>query len=97
MIAFNGVAMRFKTVMALRQASLANVYSTFCHNMKKGFWSNKNNNNNNSNNLLLLLFSSFINFILIYKLNIHIQISLIIGNLYSAGLITAISSIKKIE
>ena len=37
----------------------------------------------------------FLNFILIYKLNIQIQISLVIGNLYSADLITGISSIKK--
>ena len=37
----------------------------------------------------------FLNFILIYKLNIRIQISLVIGNLYSADLITGISSIKK--
>ena len=35
----------------------------------------------------------FWNFILIYKLNIQIQISLIIGNLYSADLITGISGI----
>ena len=32
---------------------------------------------------------------MIYKLNIQIQISLVIGNLYSADLITGISSIKK--
>ena len=50
---------------------------------------NNNNNNNNDNNFL------FLNFILIYKLNIQIQISLIIGNLYSADLITGISSMKK--
>ena len=31
---------------------------------------------------------------MIYKLNIQIQISLVIGNLYSADLITGISSIK---
>ena len=37
----------------------------------------------------------FLYFILIYKLNIQIQISLLIGNLYSAGLITGISSVKK--
>ena len=35
--------------------------------------------------------------ILIYKLNIQIQISLVIGNLYSADLITGISSIKKMN
>ena len=40
---------------------------------------------------------SFLNFILIYKLNIQIQISLIIGTLYSADLITGISSIKKLN
>ena len=40
-------------------------------------------------------FLFFLNFILIYKLNIQIQISLVIGNLYSADLITGISSIKK--
>ena len=34
------------------------------------------------------------NFILIYKLNIQIQISLMMGNLYLAGLITGISSGK---
>ena len=39
----------------------------------------------------------FLNFILIYKLNIQIQISLVIGNLYSADLITGISSIKKMN
>ena len=39
----------------------------------------------------------FLNFILIYKLNIKIQISLGIGNLYSADLITGISSIKKMN
>ena len=38
----------------------------------------------------------FLNFILIYKLNIQIQISLVIGNLYSADLITGISSMKKL-
>ena len=37
----------------------------------------------------------FLNFILIYKLNIQIQISLVIGKLYSADLITGISIIKK--
>ena len=37
----------------------------------------------------------FLNFILIYELNIKMQISLIIGNLYSANLITGIFSIKK--
>ena len=36
-------------------------------------------------------------FIVIYKQNIQIQISLIIGNLYSADLITGISSIKKMN
>ena len=39
----------------------------------------------------------FLNFILIYKLNIQIQISLVIGNLYLADLITGISSIKKMN
>ena len=37
----------------------------------------------------------FKSLILIYQLNIQIQIFLIIGNLYSADLITGISSIKK--
>ena len=36
----------------------------------------------------------FPNFILIYKQNIQIQISLIVDNLYSADLITGISSLK---
>ena len=39
----------------------------------------------------------FLNLILIYKLNMQIQISLIIGNLYSADLITGISSMKKMN
>ena len=39
----------------------------------------------------------FLNLILTYKLNIQIQISLMIGNLHSADLITGISSIKKIN
>ena len=39
-------------------------------------------------------FFFFQNFLLIYKLNIPIQISLIIGYLYSVDLITGISSIK---
>ena len=39
----------------------------------------------------------FKNFIFIYRLNIQIQISLVIGNLYSADLITGISSIKKMN
>ena len=39
----------------------------------------------------------FLNFILIYKINKQIQISLIIGNLYLADLITGISSIKMNE
>ena len=38
-----------------------------------------------------------LNFILIYKLHMQMQISLIIGNLYSADLITGISSISKNE
>ena len=37
----------------------------------------------------------FLNLILIFKLNTQIQISLMIGNLYSAGLITGISSVKE--
>ena len=36
----------------------------------------------------------FLNFILMYKLKIRIPISLIIGSLYSAGLIKGISSEK---
>ena len=39
----------------------------------------------------------FLNFILVYKLNIQIQISLVIGNLYEAGLITGVSSEKMNE
>ena len=42
-----------------------------------------------------MIFFFFLNFILIYKLNIQIQISLVIGNLYSADPISGISSIKK--
>ena len=45
--------------------------------------------------IFLMIIIIFLNFILIYKLNIQIQISLVIGNLYSADLITGISSIKK--
>ena len=37
------------------------------------------------------------NFILIYKLSIKVQISLIIGNFCSAGLITGISSEKRMK
>ena len=48
--------------------------------MTNSYYSNNNDNKN---------------FILIYKLNIKRQISLIIGNLFSADLITGISSIKK--
>ena len=36
----------------------------------------------------------FLNFILMYRLNIQIQVSLILGGLYSVGLITGISSGK---
>ena len=45
----------------------------------------------------LVIIYFFLNFILIYKLNIQIQISLVIGNLYSADLITGISSITKMN
>ena len=45
--------------------------------------------------LIIIIIIFFLNFILIYKLNIQIQISLIIGNLYSADLIIGISSLKK--
>ena len=38
--------------------------------------------------------NNFLNFILVYELNIQIQIYMVIGNLYSAGLITGISSEK---
>ena len=38
----------------------------------------------------------FLNFILMYKLKVQIQISLIIGHLYSANLITGISSMEEI-
>ena len=36
----------------------------------------------------------FLNFILIYKLNVQIQISVMIGNLYSVDLITGFSGTK---
>ena len=42
--------------------------------------------------IIMVFFSK--NFILIYKLNIQIQISLIIGNLYSADLITGIPVLR---
>ena len=42
--------------------------------------------------LMIIAIVFFKNFILIYLLNIQIQVSLIIGNLYSADLITGISS-----
>ena len=47
--------------------------------------------------MIMIIFFFFLNFIMIYKLNIQMQISLIIGTLYSADLITVISSIKTIN
>ena len=44
-----------------------------------------------------MLNNNFLNFIFVYKLNIQIQISLIIGNLCSAGPITGTSSEKMNE
>ena len=49
---------------------------------------------NNDNDYIIFF---FLNFILIYKLNIQMQTSLMIGNLYSADLITGISSTKKMN
>ena len=45
--------------------------------------------------MMMMVKIFFLNFILIYKLNIQIQVSLIIGNLYSDNIVTGISSIKK--
>ena len=48
----------------------------------------QNDNSDIENGKIMMI----INSILVYKLKIQIQISLIIGNLYSAGLIICIST-----
>ena len=55
---------------------------------------NNNSSNDNDNDSFYFLLKFHFD---IYKLNIQMQISPIIGNLYSVNLITGISSIKKIE